>query len=271
MNDQQHPTTQFLDRKDGKIAFDDQGKGQLIICMPAGGDTRAEYRFLTPILVGAGYRVVTMDIRGQGETSARWRDYSYEAMASDVVALIERLQAGPAIVVGTSKAAGVAVVAATDRPELVSKVVMMGPFARTKSPIMSALTAQILLSPLWGLRLFAGWYNDKMYPIKPADYAEQTARMRAMLREPGRMYALRTMFSDSGQSLDGRLAKLAQPTLIIMGEKDPDFPSPAKEAAEYPKRMHATTPKIFISAGAGHHPQAQKPEEVGDAILTFIS
>ena len=263
-------TTQFLKHEDGTLAYDDQGKGELIVCLPAGGDTRAEYRFLTPILVKAGYRVVTMDIRGQGETSALWKDYSYEAMTRDVVVLIEHLQAGPAVVIGTSKSAGVAVMAAGDRPDLVSKVVMMGPFARTKSKVMSFLSAQILLSPIWGLKLFADFYNGKMYPIKPADYAEQTARMRAMLKEPGRLRALRIMFTDSGRALDGYLDKLAQPTLIIMGEKDPDFPNPTKEVQEYVKRLHTTKPTVFIAPGAGHHPQAQLPDEVGKPILSFL-
>ena len=135
---------------------------------------------------------------------------------------------------------------------------------------MSVLTAQILLARPWGLRLFAGWYNDKMYPIKPADYAEQTARMRAMLAEPNRLRALRIMFSDSGADLDNRLATLSQPTLLIMGGKDPDFPNPAKEAQEYPKRMRATKPTVLVIPGAGHHPQAQMPKAVGDAILSLL-
>lgn len=263
-------TTQFLAFEDGKLAYDDQGKGPLVLCLPAGGDTRAEYRFLTPQLVKAGYRVVTMDIRGQGETSAMWKDYSYEAMARDVVALLGHLDAGPAIIMGTSKSAGVAVVVATDHPEMITKLILAGPFARTKGKFMSVLTAQILLSPLWGLRLFADWYNDKMYPIKPADYTEQTARMRAMLAEPGRLRALRLMFSDGGATLDDRLAQIKQPTLIIMGEKDPDFPSPAKEVDEYVKRIKLVTPVTYIAPGAGHHPQAQLPDEVGQKILNFI-
>ena len=262
--------TQFLTHEDGKIAFDDQGQGPLVLCMPAGGDTRAEYRFLTPILVSAGYRVVTMDIRGQGETSAEWKDYSYAAMARDAETLLAHLNAGPAVVIGTSKSAGVAVVAATERPELVSKVVMIGPFARTKSKAAAYLTAQILLSPLWGIRLFADWYNDKMYPIKPSDYAEQTAKMRAMLQEPGRLRALRLMFSDSGAGLDEKLAALKQPTLIVMGEKDPDFPSPLKETQEYVKRLKSVEPTVFMTPGAGHHPQTQLPEEVGKVILDFL-
>jgi alpha-beta hydrolase superfamily lysophospholipase len=65
---------QCLQRPDGVIAYDDQGEGLLVLCVPAGGDLRTEYRFLTPALVAAGYRVATMDLRGQGQSSASWPD-----------------------------------------------------------------------------------------------------------------------------------------------------------------------------------------------------
>ena len=68
--------THFLTLPDGRIAFDDQGHGPLIPCVPGGGDLRSQYRFLTPQLVAAGYRVVTMDLRGQGESSVTWPEYT---------------------------------------------------------------------------------------------------------------------------------------------------------------------------------------------------
>src|SRR5215469_3694142 len=98
--------TQYLSLMDGTIAFDDQGQGPLVLCMPAGGDLRSAYRFLTPQLVAAGYRVVTMDMRGQGESSATWPEYTDAALASDMLALIGHLGGGPACIVGTSKATG---------------------------------------------------------------------------------------------------------------------------------------------------------------------
>ena len=55
-----------------------------------------------------------------------------------------------------------------------------------------------------------------------------------------------------------------------MGEKDPDFPSPLKETQEYVKRLKSVQPVVFMAPGAGHHPQAQLPVEVGKAILDFI-
>src|ERR1700741_3768882 len=64
-------STQFLKLPDGQIAYDDPGgSGPLVICVPGLGDMRAQYRFLAPKLAAAGFRVVTMDLRGQGESSA---------------------------------------------------------------------------------------------------------------------------------------------------------------------------------------------------------
>ena len=37
------------------------------------GDLRSVYRFLAPELVGAGYRVATMDLRGHGDSDATLR------------------------------------------------------------------------------------------------------------------------------------------------------------------------------------------------------
>ena len=98
-------STQYLEHDGGRIAFDDTGAGPLVVCVPGMGDLRAEYRFLTPQLVSAGYRVATMDVRGHGEASVGWADVSVAAIGSDILALIRHLDAGPATIVGTSMAA----------------------------------------------------------------------------------------------------------------------------------------------------------------------
>src|SRR5258708_11973235 len=111
--------THYLQLTDGTTAFDDQGQGPLVLCMPAGGDLRSEYRYLTPRLVAAGYRVVTMDIRGQGETSASWPAYTDAALGSDMLALIKHLGASQAYLIGTSKGSGGALQAALQASEMV--------------------------------------------------------------------------------------------------------------------------------------------------------
>ena len=65
---------EMLDRPDGQVAYEVIGsRGQIVLCAPGIGDVRAQYRFLAPALVDAGYRVVLMDLRGLGESTAELR------------------------------------------------------------------------------------------------------------------------------------------------------------------------------------------------------
>jgi Alpha/beta hydrolase family len=70
--------------------------------------------FLAPQLTSGGYRVITTDLRGLGESSTGWDDFTGAATGSDVVALLRELHAGPAHLVGESNAAGAGVWAAAE-------------------------------------------------------------------------------------------------------------------------------------------------------------
>ena len=83
--------TKFLSYKNGQIAYDVTGEGPLVVCVPSLGDVRGEYRFLIPELVKAGYRVATMDVRGHGETSTDWDDFSVAGIGEDILAVIREL------------------------------------------------------------------------------------------------------------------------------------------------------------------------------------
>src|SRR4051794_29001977 len=123
--------TEYLERPGGRLAYDDTtGTGPLVVCLPGIGDVRALYRFLGPALVGAGYRVVTADLRGHGESSVNWPDYTVPALGADILALIDHLEAGPAVVVGESVAAAAAIWAAAQAPDKVSALVLPGPSTR---------------------------------------------------------------------------------------------------------------------------------------------
>src|SRR5436305_1694412 len=101
-------TTRFLQRPEGRIAYDLEGTGPLVVCVPGMGDLRAEYRFLRDRLVAAGFRVATMDVRGHGESDTSFGDVAPAAIGSDIVALLTEL-GEPGFVVGTSMAAAASV------------------------------------------------------------------------------------------------------------------------------------------------------------------
>ena len=92
--------TRFLERPGGKVAYSDSGgSGPIVICVPGIGDTRAEYRFLAPVLERAGYRVIAMDPRGMGESSVTFEDYSAAAVGADMAALIQQIGSPPVNVI----------------------------------------------------------------------------------------------------------------------------------------------------------------------------
>src|SRR5580658_4832129 len=122
-------TTSFLTRPDGKIGYDVAGAGPLVILVPGMGDLRATYRFLAPALRDSGYRVASVDLRGHGDSDTTFASYGDVETAGDVIALIEQL-GGPAVVVGNSMGAGAAVLVAAERPDLVTGLVLVGPFVR---------------------------------------------------------------------------------------------------------------------------------------------
>ena len=48
-------STQYLDRPEGRVAYEVSGDGPLVVLVPGMGDLRAAYRFLAPALEEAGY------------------------------------------------------------------------------------------------------------------------------------------------------------------------------------------------------------------------
>jgi pimeloyl-ACP methyl ester carboxylesterase len=264
--------TQFLDVPGGRIAYDDQSSGPLVVCVPGMGDVRGEYRFLASQLVAASYRVVTVDLRGHGESSVGWPDYGKPAIGGDIVALIRQLDAGPARIIGTSYAAGAAVCAAAQAPELVAGLVLVGAFVRDHGSVLQqrlnrALYAILFADP-WGATMWRN-YVPRLYPThRPEDFAAYLAALSANLRQSGRMHAFRRMMATSSTATEAALTSVRAPALVLMGTRDPDFKSPEHEAAWIASQVHGT---VQLIDGAGHYPHAELPDATGRAILAFLA
>ncbi len=77
--------------------------GPAVLFLHGGGQTRHSWKQTGAQLGAAGIRAVTLDARGHGDSQwAPDRDYRYEAMVGDVLAVLEQLGGGPVVVVGAS-------------------------------------------------------------------------------------------------------------------------------------------------------------------------
>ena len=262
-------TTQFLDRPDGRLAYDDRGEGPLIVATPAMLDLRSELRFLVPLLVDAGYRVVTVDQRGMGETSGRWPAYGSVPLADDLAALLRHLDAGPALVYGTSNGAAAGVYLAVEHPELVRGLVLAAPFVRdgTMSWIQRRLM-DIMRIPFLTLPIYMSYF-PKWEPIQPRvpDFDEHVANLRANLSEPERRAVICAyMFQQTHREAEARLGRVGVPSLVIMGTADVDWPDPAAEAEWIAAQLGSDW---LMLDGAGHHPHVEFPAQVAAAVAGF--
>ena len=259
--------TRYLEVQGEKIAYEDSGSGPLVILVPGMGSMRAEYRILAPQLTSAGYRAISRDLRGEGESSTNWKDFSVSAIGSDVLALVRSLDAGPAMVIGASYGAGAAVSAAAEAPQLVRGLALISPVVRGEGSWLSKLFYSALLSRPWGPAVWLR-YLSKLYPSrKPADFAQYCAALKANLKEPGRMEAFLGMINASNSGSEERLARVKAPALVVMGSKDPDFRDPRAEAEWVAERLRG---RYEIVEGAGHYPHIEMPEVTGPLVLSFL-
>ena len=205
--DVENPQTHYLQRPEGRIAYDLEGHGPLVVCAPGMGDLRSEYRFLTPGLLGAGYRVATMDLRGHGESDATFTAYDDVAAGTDLLALIGEL-GGPAVIIGNSMSAGAAVWAAAEKPESVLGLVLIGPFVR-QVPVgrLATLAFRAVMLPPWSSAAWNAYYKTLLPGRPPADLAEHRRHIRRSMRRSGHARAFRATTHTSHAPAEARLGR----------------------------------------------------------------
>lgn len=258
-------------RPEGRLAFDIAGTGPLVICIPGMGDLRSVYRFLAPHLVLAGYRVATMDLRGHGDSDATFQTYDDVAAGTDLIALT-RLLGGPAVLVGNSMGAGAAVWAAAEAPHDIAGLVLIAPFVRNprQSLLMRWLFHLALMRP-WGPWAWKMYYN-KLYPGNPpVDLPEHQARIARSLGHSDRWRAFVATSHTDHTPAHIRLGTVMAPTMVVMGEWDPDFPHPKLEADYVTQQLTLSASTVVMVPRAGHYPQAEYPDVVSPTITHFLA
>ena len=263
--------THYLERPDGTLSYDDNGiDGPVVIAAPGMGDLRHSYRHIRAGMADAGIRFVTMDLRGMGDSSTEWAQLDDAAVASDYLAVVDELDAGPAVLVGNSLSCASAVLAATDRPDVIAGIVLLGPFVReVPTKWWQRAAFSVMLSPPWGRSAWVGYYRKNLYPgSPPADHDEYVKELDANLREPGRFDSFRRITTSSHAESGRRLEEVSCPVTVVMGTADPDFPDAKAEAREISEIMDAT---LVWSEGSGHYPQAETPELVTEAIAAQVA
>lgn len=261
------PTTTVVKANGISFTCIEEGEGPLVLLLHGFPDTAHSWDAARPALAAAGYRAVSPFTRGYAPTSpALDGDYRMEALADDVVALIDALGAESATVVGHDWGSPAAHGAALKAPARVRMLVTVA----IPHPASVRLTPALV----WKARHFVAFrrrraadrarangfaYLDQLVRRwSPAwnPGPEETAAVKRAFAEPGSLEAALGYYRAAGNSVPRFLrARVAVPTVAFAGASDPAAGPPAFERA---RRWYGAGYEVVTLPG-GHFLHREHP------------
>jgi pimeloyl-ACP methyl ester carboxylesterase len=251
-----------------ELAYEVSGQGLPIVLLHGFPFNRTLWREQVEAL-RERYTVITVDLRGFGETPASQAPATMDEMAGDVAALLDSLRIERVVLGGLSMGGYVALTFYQLFPARVRALLLADsrPYADTdEARLNREETAKRTL--LEGMSTIA----DTMLPklLAPATHAEQTQivrRVRDMILQTdpqGAASALRGMAVRRDQTK--LLREIKCPTLIIVGSLDPITPPADAEV------MHRAIrgSRLEVIEGASHVSNVERPAEFNRALETFL-
>lgn len=277
------------------IAFGylEAGAGPLALCLHGFPDHARSFRHQLDALAAAGYRAVAPFMRGYAPTSpAPDGNYQPASLALDVVALLDALGEGPAVVFGHDWGAVAAYGAAVLAPEKISRLVTAavphGPsfFQALLSNYDQQRRSWYMFffqQPLAELAVSSGDFAflERLWADWSPNWGwepEEMASLKATFGQAGVLEAAlgyyRCSFNPSLQSpaladVQQRIASapIDVPALMFHGADDGCI------GAELLEGMDALFPRglrVEVVRGAGHFVHQEKPEVVNPLLLSFL-
>lgn len=269
-------SSRFVDNGRMRWHVQVMGNGPALLLLHGTGAATHSWRALAPLLA-AHFTVVAPDLPGHGFTTGRPAGgLSMLAMARAVGDLLRTLTIEPAIIVGHSAGAAIAIRMALDGLATPRAIVGLDaallPFPGLAAKLFPSLARLLFVNPL-APHFFARLGRTKGETAKFLARstgshidAEGIAFYERLLATPAHCGGAITMMADWDlESLKRDLPCLRTPLLLIHGEEDSAIPlSSARDAAAM-----AGDGRLTALSGLGHLAHEERPKEVAAIIAGF--
>jgi 3-oxoadipate enol-lactonase len=201
----------------GQIHAEETGEGEPVLLLHAGVADRRVWSAVAPAVAAAGYRVISYDLRGFGQSTPPTRSHS---LVADAMAVLDAAGVDAAHFVGLSQGAATSVDTALAHPHRVRSLTLVAPgltgyvwpqlpgFARRMAAAEAgdAHRLAVEIARLWAPLSFTGEECRHDAAAKVIiDQAEQFMRDEMEVEEP---------------SAVDRLGDITVPTLVVLGDTD---------------------------------------------------
>ena len=255
---------------------DTGGDGTPLVLLHGLTATRRYVLHGSRILQKSGYRVITYDARGHGDSSPAPDpgDYEYPALVGDLRAVLSALGLERAVMGGVSMGAATTALLALEDPERVSALIQITPAYRGEDQDLTAHAKDwdALAEGLErdGVDGFMRAYGEPPVDTRFKGIVERAVRQRIERhRHPEAVAAALRVVSRSLPFRDIRqLERMEAPTLIVASRDDADPEHPYAVAQEYAQHIpHAE----LISEEPGSSPLAWRGAQLSRAIESFLT
>ena len=215
------------------------------------------------------HRVIAPDLRGFGRSRSS-RAFSLGQMADDLHGLLEKLGALPAVLGGLSMGGYVALEYVVRYPAGLKGLMLIDTKAEADTAEGKAGRDKMIESVRkGGAKAVADAMEPKMLAPGAAQGRPEVARKLREIMESQSPKTIEHALAAMRDRTDHRdkLASIAVPTLIVVGDQDAITPPAVAEGMnrEIPKS------KLVVVKGAGHLTSMEQPEQVTRAMAEFLS
>jgi len=248
------------------LYYEIHGEGQPLLFIHGLGSSVRDWEFQVTEF-SKSYKVVTLDLRGHGQSDKPAGPYSMAMFAADVTGLLRGLGIDRAHVVGLSLGGGVAFQLAVDAPSMLKSLTIVNStpelIVRTfKDRLM--VWQRIAIVKLLGMKKMGEVLSKRLF-IKPEQEDIRKIFVERWAENDQRAY-LNAMRALVGWSVAARIGSIRCPTLVIAADGDYS-PLSAKEA--YAAQIPGA--RLVVIPDSRHATPVEHPQEFNLALQKFLT
>lgn len=273
--------TQLLGLKDVNLHVDDYGgTGRPVILIHGWPLSGASWKQQIPALHEAGYRVITYDRRGFGQSDKPITGYGYATLAEDLSGIIEALNLSNVTLVGFSMGGGeVAQYIADYGESKLHSVVFAGAITpmmmnlpnNPDGPLEKSKAAKMTLDLTTDSDAFFDNFTKQFFSPNANGLlaVSEAQRQEAIVicKQASKVAALEAMQAFGLADFRDDLKKVSIPTLVIHGDADGIVPLEGSGLRTHRAIAHS---QLKVIKGAPHGFNVSHADEFNTALIEFL-
>jgi pimeloyl-ACP methyl ester carboxylesterase len=255
----------YLEHGGARLFYTDEGDGPPVLLLHGWACDSHDWSWQIPALL-PHYRVLALDQRGHGRSSAPEGSYRPQVLADDAAALLRACTDRPAVVVGHSMGTVVASALSVRHPHLVRALALIDPVYTAEDAVLAPVLEAIRRPNPTAVA--AALFDQAFYTPATPDFL-RTWHRRRLMGVPGHVLegCLHGLYS--GEHGIGRAAVASR---YLLKRRHPRLAVYASDrSAAFERALpDAGQARIHVWEGAGHFLHQEQPDHLNRLLIDWL-